>query len=105
MKLSRRALLTASLGLGQLGLLERFGLLGSARADTGSGPTRLLVLYLQGGHRPYTFFVPPMSDAEVASVIPPPASFAQEPIYFTPDKLIELGAGTDGFPGLRIPQT
>jgi hypothetical protein len=105
MKTSRRALLTASLGLGQLALLERFGLLGSARADTGSGPTRLLVLYLQGGHRPYTFFVPPMSDAEVASVIPPPSSYIQEPIYFTPDQLIELGAGTGGFPGLRIPQT
>ena len=39
-------------------------------SDDGDGPTRMLVLYLQGGYRPYTFFVPPMSDAEVASVIP-----------------------------------
>jgi hypothetical protein len=105
MKLSRRALLTASLGVGQLALLERFGFLGNARADTGSGPTKLLVLYLQGGFRPYTFFVPPMSDADVARVIPPPADFDQEPVYFTPDKLIELGTGSGGFAGLRIAQT
>ena len=105
MKLSRRALLTASLGVGQLALLERFGFLGNARADTGSAPTRLLVLYMQGGFRPYTFFVPPMSDADVARIIPPPQGFNQEPVYFTPDKLIDLGAESGGFPGLRIAQT
>lgn len=50
MKLTRRALLTTGLGLGQLALLERFGL-GSARAQSaaGGGPTKLLSIYIQGG--------------------------------------------------------
>jgi hypothetical protein len=103
MKLSRRALLTASLGMGQLALLEQLGPLRSARAGT-PGPTRLLVLYLQGGYRPYTFFVPPMPDAAVASVIPPPTQYLQEPVYFTPSQLVELGPASGGFQPLRIAQ-
>ena len=49
MKLTRRALLTTGLGLGQLALLERFGL-GNARAQSapGGGPTKLLSIYIQG---------------------------------------------------------
>lgn len=105
MKLSRRALLGASLGLGQLVLLDRCGLVRRARADTGSGPTRLLVLYLQGGYRGYTFFVPPMANADIARVIPPPSDFDQEPVYFKAEDVFDLGTGTGGFPALRMGRT
>ncbi len=104
MKLSRRALLGASLGLGQFALLDRFGLIREAKAAP-PGPTRLLVLYLQGGFRPHTFFVPPMSETDVATIIPPPSSFVQEPINFLAKDVVDLGMGTGGFPGLRIGQT
>ncbi|MFO0725148.1 MAG: DUF1501 domain-containing protein [Myxococcota bacterium] len=49
MSITRRTLLKTGLGIGQLALLQRFGL-GSARAQaSGSGPTKLLSIYLQGG--------------------------------------------------------
>jgi hypothetical protein len=105
MKLSRRALLAASLGLGQAVLLDRFGLLRSARADGGPGPTKMLVLYLQGGFRPYTFFVPPFSQKEIATFIPPPADYVQEPVYFTADKVIPVGTASSGFPQIQMGQT
>lgn len=105
MKISRRALLGASLGLGQVALLSKFGLLRDARADGPSdGPTRMLVLYLQGGTRPYTFFVPPGSNDQVARFIPPPADSSQEPVYFRPEQLVELAPADSAHPALRIAQ-
>jgi len=75
MKTSRRALLAASLGLGQLALLERFGMLRDASADTpADAPTKLLSIYLQGGWRPQYFFC--RSRTRTADrAIPPPQDF------------------------------
>jgi hypothetical protein len=101
MKTSRRALLAASVGAAQLALLERFGLLRDARADTGDGPSRLLVLYLQGGTRFQTFFCPFTAD-EVGRYIPPPASAAGEPVFFKPEQLIDLAPASTGSMPLRL---
>jgi len=101
MKPSRRALLTASLGAAQLALLDRFGLIRDARADTGDGPSRLLVLYLQGGTRFQTFFCP-FSAGDVSRYIPPPASALGEPVFFKPDQLIDLAPASGAATPLRI---
>lgn len=101
MKASRRAILTASLGLSQLTLLDRFGLLREARADTGDRPTRLLVLYLQGGTRFHTFFCPFTPD-EVLRYIPPPGDALGEPVFFTPDQLLDLAPASQAQTPLRL---
>lgn len=107
MTTSRRRLLQASLGLGQLALLDRFGLVRTARAGTDPGrPSRLLVLYLEGGCRFQTFFVPPGSTAEVASYIPPPiGDYRQEPVFFDASSVFELAPGQGGYAPLRMGRT
>ena len=100
MKLSRRALLTASLGAGQLALLQRFGLIRDARADT-AGPSRLLVLYLQGGTRFHTFFCP-LSDADISRYIPRPTDALGEPVFFKPSQMIDLAPASSSFQPLRV---
>jgi uncharacterized protein (DUF1501 family) len=87
-KLSRRALLAASLGAGQLALLNRFT--GNARA-AGQGPTRLVVFYLRGGARLDTFFTP-LSAAEITRHIPVFAKASSEPSLFTPEQVTELSS-------------
>src|SRR5690349_11912405 len=96
MRMSRRALIGIGLGMSQLGLLERFGLLGRSRAATpAEGPTKLLVLYLQGGCRQwYQWWGNPPED--VARAVPPPGGFLGEPTFFTAEHLVELGSG-DGY--------
>lgn len=103
-KMSRRALLAASLGATQLALLDRFSLLepSRARACPGEdGPTRLLVLYLPGGTRFYPVFTP-MSDADIGRVIPPPGDVLGEPIFFRPETMVTLDGDSGGFAPLRM---
>jgi hypothetical protein len=72
MKLSRRKLFEAGLGVGQVALLERFGL-GEARAQTMMGkPTKLLAIWLDGGLHWETFFCP-LSAAGITKFIPAPS--------------------------------
>jgi uncharacterized protein (DUF1501 family) len=107
MKHSRRALLTASLGLGQFLLLDRFGLVRDAHAGgEPDRPSRLLVLYLQGGYRMQTFFVPPATEAEVATFIPPhQGDYRQEPVYFNASDVFDLAPAAGGYPALRMGRT
>lgn len=72
MKLSRRKLFEAALGVGQVALLSRFGL-GTARAQTmGFKPTKLLAIWLDGGLHWETFFSP-FTSAGISKYMPAPA--------------------------------
>ncbi len=72
MKLSRRKLFEASLGLGQLALLSRYGI-GTARAQPmGFKPTKLLAIWLDGGLHWETFFAP-FTAAGITKFMPSPA--------------------------------
>lgn len=104
MKLSRRALMMAGLGIGQLALLEKFGMVREAKADMPTdGPTKLLTLYLQGGTRQqYQFW--PQPDADVDTHVPPPTTYKGEPAFFKASQLIDLAPGDGKFPALRVPR-
>ncbi len=69
---TRRDLLKMTLGAGQLALLHRLGALEPSRAwaQTSTGPTKLLTIYVGGGWIPQ-FLFSPVKNAEVASLIPP----------------------------------
>ena len=75
MKLSRRRLLGTALGMGQLALLERSGLLSSspARAAVDSAlPSRLLTIWIDGGCHWETMFTA-LTSAGISKYIPAPA--------------------------------
>ncbi len=103
MKWSRRKLLEASLGVGQVALLSKLGVLSASAkaAPSADLPSRFLSLYIPGGIRLWPVFVPFSAD-EVNTRIPPPSGGDQEPIWFTPDQVIELAPGTGGFTPLRM---
>src|SRR5690606_4709534 len=82
-------------------LLDRMSRVAPARACDDDGPTRLLVLYLQGGVRFYPFFVP-MSDEDIRTTIPPPSSPLSEPTFFRPEDVISLDGDSGGFMPLRM---
>jgi len=105
MKTTRRALLAASLGFGQLALLERFGFLRDARADTpADAPTKLLSIYVSGGWRP-TYFFCPLSPEDIDKAIPPPTDFVGEPVFFDAGSLVDLAPGDGTYQPVRIPHT
>lgn len=97
MKSSRRALLMAGVGLGQLLLLDRFGLdpipTRSARAS-GQGPTKLLTLFVPGGWMPVYLFCP-FSATDVGRVLPKPMVTLTEPAYYDPSQLSNLDGTGD----------
>jgi hypothetical protein len=103
MKLGRRALLKASLGLTQYGLLSKLGSPSIARAQTFSGPDKLLTLFLPGGWMSPWAFVP-YTAAQVSAVIPPPLIQNGEPIYFSPSQVVNLDgtSGSGAIPSLRV---
>jgi Protein of unknown function (DUF1501) len=104
---NRRTLLKWSLGASQLGLLERFNLLGSrpARAQTSDVPSRLVMIYIPGGFRPHYAFCP-VTEGEVPKVIPVPLnSFNGEPCFFGASKLIDLAAANGNYAPLRVFQS
>lgn len=70
---TRRDLLKLGLGATQLALLHKLGALepGRARADTVSGPTKLLTIYVSGGWIPQFLFCPLRLD-ETDALMPPP---------------------------------
>ncbi len=92
MKSSRRSLLMAGVGATQLMLLDRFGLnpipTRSARA-AGSGPTKLLTLFVPGGWMPVYLFCP-LSPLEIQKALPKPMVALTEPAYFYPSQVKNL---------------
>lgn len=70
---TRRDLLKLGLGAGQLALLNRLGLLDASRAhaQTTSGPTKLLTLYVSGGWIPQFLFCP-LKLSETDALMPTP---------------------------------
>jgi hypothetical protein len=99
--ISRRALLAGSLGVAQLALLEKFGLVSKAFAAGENAPIKLLVLYIPGGVRFYPFFVP-FTEADVVKYIPPRADAEQEPIFSTPSEIVTLDGDSGGFQPIRV---
>ena len=99
---TRRTLLKWALGASQLALLERFGLFDSApaRAATMDVPSRLVVLYIPGGHRPAYAFTP-MEDSDIPLCVPPPSTFSSEPVFFEASGLVDLAAPNGPFKPLR----
>lgn len=73
MKFSRRKLFEAALGVGQVALLSKYGLLSrTARAQgMGNKPTKLLAIWLDGGLHWETFFAP-FTTAGITKFIPAP---------------------------------
>ena len=102
MKLGRRALLKASLGLTQLGLLGNLATPSRAHAQAMGGPTKLLTLYLPGGWGSMFTFCG-MSAAEVTATIPAPFVENGEPMFFSPAQLAGLNPSGGGT-GLRLPR-
>jgi len=107
-KLSRRAILQASLGLTQVGLLGKFGLLGRpARADSATSPSKLLTVFMGGGWMPIYLWCP-LSDSEISRYIPSinETSF-DEPVFFTPLEVTNLDGSVNALEGpyqrLRVP--
>ena len=85
MKLSRRKLFEAALGVGQVALLSRYGI-GTARAQsTGFKPTKMLAIWLDGGLHWESFFAP-FTSAAITKFIPPPAG-ALIPFGYAPSQV------------------
>ena len=104
MKSSRRALLMAGVGLSQLLLLDRFGLnpipTRAARA-AGTGPTKLLTLFVPGGWMPVYLFCP-LSAPEIEKALPKPMVTLTEPAYFSPGQVTNLDGSGDADAGAPI---
>src|SRR3954468_13856986 len=101
MSLGRRALLKASLGLTQLGLLSRLAPSVARAQPTADSPTKLLTLFMGGGWMSLFSFCP-LDDTQAGMVIPAPLVENGEPIYFTPSQLQNLdGSSMSGV--LRVP--
>src|SRR5688572_26967537 len=103
-KTTRRALLLASLGAGQLALLDRFGLnpLAPARARAASpGPTKLLTIHVPGGWMPAYLWCPLTAD-EISSVLPAPMMPLGVPAYFRPEWVKNLDGSGDAGAGEKI---
>jgi uncharacterized protein (DUF1501 family) len=107
MNLSRRVLLKAGLGATQISLLARFGLWGGQARAAGDGPDRLLTLFVPGGWMP-SYVFSPLSQAQIARVIPPVRIFANEKVFFSASDVTNLdGTGdqlSSGYQKLRIPR-
>lgn len=82
MKITRRRLLAAGLGMAQLALLDRFA--GRALAKTTKdGPTKLLTIYIPGGLHHELFWSPFLSNAALQKYIPPPTGGSNPTFYDT----------------------
>lgn len=96
----------ASLGLTQLALLERLRPR-AASAATGSPPTRLVTIFMQGGWMPLYGFCP-LSAGEIGRLIPAPGMHKREPLFFNASQVTNLdGSGDgqqDGYAKLRMPK-
>jgi hypothetical protein len=84
MKTTRRRIMQASLGAGQLALLGAAGFRSRRVHAGGAGdhPTRLLTIYARGGWMPELFFSP-LDAAGIAAKIPAPTEYLGEPTFFT----------------------
>ncbi len=111
MKMTRRQMLMASLGAGQLALLSSMGWRGGKRAHAASGdrPTRLLTLWVDGGWMPAYAFCP-LGRQDILDRIPAPSRSSGEPAFFTPEQIRNLDGSGDApdpldpaFQRLRVP--
>lgn len=108
MKLSRRSILQAGLGLTQMGLLGKFGLLGdSARAAGGGGPTKCLTIFMAGGWMPIYLWCP-LADSEITRYMPAPDDLSfGEPVFFRSQEVTNLDGSLNAMDGqyqrLRVP--
>src|SRR5690349_4265788 len=100
MNTTRRRILQASLGAGQLALLGALGFRSRRVHAGGAGdhPTRLLTIYTRGGWMPELFFTP-LEAAQIEQKIPEPTQFLGEPTFFTPADVRNIdGTGDDPDP-------
>src|SRR5262245_11262872 len=105
MKLGRRALMKASLGMGQVALLSRLGS-GTVQAQGSQTPAKRLTLFLPGGWMSRFAFCP-LSPQEIDAVIPAPFMENGEPIFFDSSQVGALDGSSGGggpFPALRTPR-
>ncbi len=114
-RLSRRRLLSLGLGAAQVALLDRYNLLrpGVARANGGTGPTKLLTIMVTGGWQPWYFFNP-LRLGDVERLLPTPrvSAIVQEPLYCNRAQVSKNLDGTEAVdpmsPGavrpLRVPR-
>ena len=96
-KLTRRQMLKASLGVAQMGLLGSFGLLsGRARAEgrPEGAPSRIITLHIQGGWMPVYAFCP-LTPEEITTRLPEPREHSGEPCFFTPEQIRNLDGSGD----------
>jgi hypothetical protein len=111
MNVTRRALLSAALGAGQVALLDQLGLpvLRARRAHAAAGgPTKLLTIYVPGGWIPMHLWCP-LDAAEVERLIPAPMDQSGEAVYFNAATLKNLDGSGDAdlggaYPRLRVPR-
>ena len=101
-RLSRRALLTGSLGLTQMALLERcVRSVPSARASTNKHPKRLVTIYVPGGWMP-SYLWCPLSAAQIDAVVPTPRKLSGETAYFRSDWVTNMDGSGDENAGAAI---
>jgi hypothetical protein len=91
--------------MAQAALLARAGAPRVASAQSMSGPTKLLTLFLGGGWQSPWAFVP-YSDAQVPIALTPPYISGGEPIFFSASQLANLdgssGSASGATPPLRV---
>src|SRR3954471_2145188 len=93
MKTTRRDLLKLAVGAGQVALLAKMGLMPSVARAAGTPPTKLLTIYFGGGWMPTDLFCP-LSDAEIARLIPAPTNYSSEPVFYDANRVTNLdGSG------------
>ena len=111
MRPSRRQILQAAFGTGQLALLGALGVRPrTARAGVDpSKPSRLLTIYVPGGWMPELFFTP-LDAAGITARVPTPTTHLGEPCFFGPNDVRNIdGTGDDPDPDdpsllrLRVP--
>src|SRR5687767_1377976 len=103
MRIGRRQLLKATLGLSQAALLGRFAHAPRARAqNVGGGPDKLLTIFMPGGWMS-SFAFCPLSAEQIAAVIPARDVDDGEPVFFDPSDVVSLD-GSDSPTAIRTPR-
>lgn len=103
MRLGRRQLLKATLGLTQLGLIERIARAGPARAQSVTdAPDKLCTIFLPGGWMSLFAFCG-LTPEEIAATMAAPGTHDGEPVFFTADDVVALD-GSGSATAIRTPR-